>query len=157
VIVRHAKAARVDAMPDRERPLTPRGHADAGAAGAWLARSGYRPDLVLCSPARRTRETWHDVALAFPSAITIRYDDELYASGAGDLLDLVSRLGDDVGTAVLVGHNPAVSALSELLDPVDADEEGLRTCGIAVHTVDGAWTAYRPQGARLTATYTARA
>ena len=65
VLLRHAKAeaAGSDAPDDAERPLTARGHADAAAAGAWLARHGLLPDVVICSPARRTRQTWHGVAL----------------------------------------------------------------------------------------------
>ena len=58
VILRHAKAERPAELADADRPLTQRGHADAAAAGAWLAARGYRPDLVLCSPAKRTRQTW---------------------------------------------------------------------------------------------------
>jgi phosphohistidine phosphatase len=67
VILRHAKATpyRGDDS-DVDRPLTARGRADATAAGHWLAAHDLRPDLVLCSPARRTRETWAAVGAAPP-------------------------------------------------------------------------------------------
>ena len=68
VILRHAKAANPEGVADPDRPLTSRGHADAAAAGAWLAHRDLQPDLVLCSSARRTRETWHGVALALSTA-----------------------------------------------------------------------------------------
>ena len=68
IIVRHAKAESFSSTPDLSRPLTPRGHADANAAGAWLAMHGYRPDLVICSPARRTRQTWHGIAIGLAAA-----------------------------------------------------------------------------------------
>jgi phosphohistidine phosphatase len=68
IIVRHAKAESFSSTPDLSRPLTPRGHADANAAGAWLAAHGYRPDLVICSPARRTRQTWHGIAVGLVTA-----------------------------------------------------------------------------------------
>ncbi|OZV80042.1 hypothetical protein CA850_15085 [Micromonospora echinospora] len=58
VLLRHGKAERPEGIADWERALTERGHADAVAAGAWLARHGFRPDVVVCSPARRTRQTW---------------------------------------------------------------------------------------------------
>jgi phosphohistidine phosphatase len=64
VLLRHAKAEPQSGTADADRPLTSRGHADAGAAGAWLAGHGYRPELVICSPAKRTRQTWHAVALS---------------------------------------------------------------------------------------------
>src|SRR5262249_13960879 len=64
VILRHAKAEAPNRAADLERSLTERGHADAGAAGAWLVARGYLPNLVICSPARRTRQTWHGVAVA---------------------------------------------------------------------------------------------
>jgi phosphohistidine phosphatase len=156
VILRHAKATRNGAVPDPDRPLTPRGRADAGVAGAWLAQRGYRPDLVLCSPARRTRETWRVAALALPTGITVRYDEALYAGGSDELLDLVASLDEAISAVLLIGHNPAVSALSAVLDPVHADADGLRTCGIAVHSAE-TWAEYRTGGAPLTDAHTARA
>ena len=46
MLLRHAKADNPPAVADIDRPLTARGHADAAAAGAWLAHRGYVPDLV---------------------------------------------------------------------------------------------------------------
>jgi phosphohistidine phosphatase len=141
VILRHAKAAHSEGLADLDRPLTPRGHADAAAAGAWLAHSGYVPDLVLCSPARRTKETWHGVALALSAAPAVRYDKTIYNDTPRALLELVTTLDDDAATVLLVGHNPTLSQLSSLLDPAGADPDGLRTAGMAVHAFDGLWEA----------------
>jgi len=160
VLLRHAKAAHPDRTADVQRPLTPRGHADAAVAGALLASQHLVPDLVLCSPARRTRETWHGVALALgPEAtgITVAYDPEVYESaGPQQLLDLITATVPEIGTLLVIGHNPTMSALSALLDP-GAPGEGLRTCGIAVHRVPGSWSDLAPGGAPLTATHTPRA
>jgi phosphohistidine phosphatase len=157
VILRHAKAANPEGVIDPDRPLTSRGHADAAAAGAWLAHRGYLPDLVLCSPTRRTKETWHGVALALPSAPTVRYVEDLYSASATTLLGLVTTIDDETSTALLVGHNPGLSQLSILLDPDRADPDGLRTAGVAVHQFDGAWVECGPRAATLAAAYTARA
>jgi phosphohistidine phosphatase len=157
VLLRHAKAAHPEGVADVDRPLTPRGHADAAAVGAWLSHRGYGPDLVLCSPSRRTRETWHGVALALASAPDVRYPEDAYAATALVLLDLVTDADDKFRTLLLIGHDPAASELSALLDPTGADEDGLRTCGLAVHTFDGSWAAYGPGLAPITATHTARA
>lgn len=163
VLLRHAKAAQARALPDEDRPLTDRGHADSAAAGAWLARRGYLPGLVLCSPARRTRQTWHGVAVAMADAAgdvaapEVHLARDIYAGSPEDLLALVQGAGDEVRTILLVGHNPTVSYLSALLDPGAAnDSDGLRTAGIAVHGVAGAWSACVPGGAPLTASHTAR-
>jgi phosphohistidine phosphatase len=147
-------------MADIDRPLTARGHADAAAAGAWLASRGYAPDLVLCSPSKRTRQTWHGVAVALAGsrAPQVRYETGLYDDGISEALELLRSVPDGVGTVLLIGHNPTMSMLSAILDrAADRDSDGLRTSGIAVHELDGDWSAYAPGAASLVATETARA
>ncbi len=160
VLLRHAKAANPDGVADHDRPLTARGHADASAAGAWLVARGLRPARVLCSPARRTRETWHSVRVALGdggAAPDVTLDPRLYSSGAPAMLDLIRSTGPTVPVLMVVGHNPTVSMVSVLLDPDTEVEEGLRTAGIAVHRLDGDWTGFGPGAAPLTTTHTARA
>lgn len=157
VILRHAKADRPEGVDDAERPLSTRGNADATAAGAWIVQSGLIPDLVLCSPARRCRQTWHGVALGLTAAPEVRYDPAIYAASVRTLLATVRAATPEAGTVLLVGHNPGLSELSVMLDPERADSEGLRTAGIAVHTVDGAWTDVAAGSTPLTTSYTARA
>jgi phosphohistidine phosphatase len=156
VLLRHAKADNPPAVSDIDRPLTARGHADAAAAGAWPSHRCYLPDLVVCSPSRRTRETWHDVALAMSTAPDVRFDDEVYAASADELLDLVCGMDDSSATVLVVGHNPGLSQLSMLLDDT-GDAEGLRTAGAAVHRFDGHWVECVQGSANLVAAHTARA
>ncbi|HWG99839.1 MAG TPA: histidine phosphatase family protein [Pilimelia sp.] len=162
VILRHAKADRPEGVRDADRPLTERGHADAAAAGVWLRREHYRPDLVICSPARRTRQTWHGVAgaLADPDGrceIPVHYERDAYEGGTADLLRLLRGAPATAHTVLVVGHNPTVSLLSGLLDPdAPADSDGLRTSGLAVHRVPAAWAELDVAGAPLRATHTAR-
>ncbi|MEO0763161.1 MAG: histidine phosphatase family protein, partial [Pseudomonadota bacterium] len=67
ILLRHAKSSWSDPeLEDHERPLNKRGKAAAPLMGDWLERSGYRPDLVLCSPAKRTRQTLRRIAAAMP-------------------------------------------------------------------------------------------
>jgi phosphohistidine phosphatase len=155
VILRHAKTANPDGVADINRPLTRRGRADAVAAGEWLAAREYTPDLVLCSPSRRTRETWHGVAGALTRAPEVSYVEDIYAADVDDVLAVVNGADPAAGTLLLIGHNPSLSQLSALLDPVASADEGLATAGIAVHTVDGDWAdlAHAP----LAAAHTARA
>jgi phosphohistidine phosphatase len=157
VILRHAKAASPEGVADIDRPLTDRGHADAGAAGAWIVHSGVVPDLVLCSPAIRTRQTWHGVALGLPTAPEVRYERPIYAASARTLLATVQAADPRAMTVLLIGHNPGLSELSATLDPDAADEDGLRTAGLAVHSVDGTWRDCAPSKAPRTVAHTARA
>jgi phosphohistidine phosphatase len=155
VILRHAKAEQGETTPDIDRSLTKRGHADAAAAGVWLAGRGIAPDLVLCSPSRRTRETWHEVSLALTAAPAVRYEETIYAASTQDLLDLVTGV-TDADKVLLIGHNPGLSHLSALLDPAHAEPDGLRTSGAAVHSVAGEWVECGHGTAPLIALHTAR-
>src|SRR5436190_15570621 len=127
VILRHAKAERPAGTADEDRPLTQRGHADSAAAGAWLDARGYRPDLVLCSPSKRTRQTWRGVAVALAGGPDpeVRYEAGLYYGSAADALEVVRGIPAEVGTVLLIGHNPGVSMLSALLDHAGRDGDGL--------------------------------
>ncbi len=157
VLLRHAKADRPVGLPDTDRPLTDRGHADAAAAGAWLVNQGYVPDLVLCSPARRTRQTWHSVAVALAGAGSpvVRYERPLYEGSPDDLLKVLQSAEPEYRTVLLIGHNPTISQLSEQLDAHGGDSDGLRTCGIAVHQTATDWPG--TDTATLLTTHTARA
>ena len=75
MLLRHAKAELGGpGMTDFERPLAGRGRKAAARMGRYLAENGLAPDLVLCSPARRTRETWEIASAALPPAET-RFQD----------------------------------------------------------------------------------
>ena len=115
VIMRHAKAASPERTADVDRPLTSRGHADAAAAGPWLRHRGFVPDVVLCSPAKRARQTWEAIGV---TGADVRYDRSLYLATALELLDVLTEVEDEARTVLVVGHNPALSQLSSLLDPV---------------------------------------
>ena len=91
------------------------------------------------------------------TAPKVRYEDEAYSASASALLDLITSVGDKSTTVLLIGHNPALSQLSTLLDPERSDPEGLRTAGAAVHTWDGSWVECGPRAAPLTTVHTARA
>ncbi|MFI6227202.1 SixA phosphatase family protein [Micromonospora echinospora] len=175
VLLRHGKAERPEGIADRERALTERGHADAAAAGAWLARHGFLPDVVVCSPARRTRQTWQaaesgmapngpaESGMSGPGPAgngpkpRVRYEPAVYAAETADLLDLLRATDPDAGTVLLVAHNPGISLVSIVLDRVGADREGLRTSGVVVHRVTGDWADLGTAPAPVTARHTARA
>jgi phosphohistidine phosphatase len=158
VLLRHAKAEDPDAYPeDIDRPLTPRGLADAAAAGQWLRDGGFVPDLVVCSAAVRTRETWKAASARLGGAIPIVYEQSLYLAGFAEALELVRQTEPTVASLLVIGHNPTVSVLSAMLDPDGGGSaEGLPTAGMAVHRFDHVWRELDAQTAPLVASHTAR-
>lgn len=158
VLLRHAKAENpVVGTPDEDRPLSARGRADAAAAGRWLA-AHHPPELVLCSPAKRTRQTWHTVATELGQVSPhVSYERRLYTGGLEDMLELVREVDPAAGSVLVIGHNPTLSQLAFDLDPDGSlDSDGLRTAGLAVHEVAAEWAQCAPGQARLSATHTAR-
>jgi phosphohistidine phosphatase len=157
VLVRHAKAE-ASAPTDFERRLTERGHADAAEAGTWLAEQGVEPDYALVSAAARTTETWEDIALAAGWELDLAvYDDGLFAAGTDTALDLVRETEDGIATLLVIGHNPTIGNLAQLLDDGAGDEDagnamalGFATAGVAVFSYDGDWADLEEGAAMLT-------
>ncbi|WP_328530238.1 histidine phosphatase family protein [Nocardioides sp. NBC_00368] len=164
VIMRHAKAES-SAPTDYERQLTERGHADAVVAGEWLAEQGVDPDYVLVSAADRTTQTWEDVAVGASWDLTLaEYDQGLYAAGTSTALDLIREVDDGHSTVVVIGHNPTMFSLVQLLDDGEGDDEagnelalGFPTAAVAVLTYDGDWSELDEAEASVTAFHVARA
>lgn len=146
VVLRHAKAAAEPGLPDQKRPLTGRGRRDAAAAGAWLRETGVIPDLVLCSPALRTRQTWQHVSagLAVPGEASC--DGRLYEAGAAGLLAVVRETPADVGVLLLIGHNPASH---QLVSDLAGECASFPTAATAVIELPGSWVDAAPGAGTL--------
>lgn len=145
-LLRHAKSAWDRPLPDHERPLAARGIRDATAAGRLLAEEGWRPDLVLCSTAERTRLTWQRAADAGATAGEIRYAEEIYEADTEDLLDLVQQISEEIGSLMLIGHGPGLPDLADVLgarpEPQQAwarMDRKYPTSGLAVLRLPGRW------------------
>ncbi|MPZ83019.1 MAG: histidine phosphatase family protein [Actinophytocola sp.] len=136
VVIRHAKSDWGQGLPDDERPLNPRGRRDAPAIGKWLVDNTAGIDLVLCSTAARARQTWRLAEAALEPAPAVRHDERVYAAGPQDLMSVLDELADDIAAAALVGHNPG---LSELVDVLTGRAVELKTSAIAVVRWDGTW------------------
>ena len=116
VLFRHGKAETAEpGRKDRDRRLTERGRRAASLVGDYLAHHDIAPDLALCSPALRARETWRLAAERLSAPPRIMEDDRLYGAEARDLLDVLRQTADDVGTLLVVGHNPGLEELADLL------------------------------------------
>jgi phosphohistidine phosphatase len=141
IVLRHAKAVHVAGMADRERPLTGRGERDAHRAGAALGDMGLAPDLVLCSPSVRTRQTAELALAEFAPAAPVHHERDIYLGHPDDLLELVRRTDADVRTLLLVGHNPGAHELVlDLTGAVEQDDPGFPPGAFAVIETATGWT-----------------
>ncbi|MEU7580816.1 histidine phosphatase family protein [Streptomyces sp. NPDC041068] len=155
VLFRHAKADWPQ-VSDHERPLAERGRRDAPVAGRKLADSGIPFDLALCSTAARTRETWKLAVQELPQRPKTVYEERLYEASPGELIAVLNETPDDVRNLVLIGHNPGVQGLTDVLageDEGDArvrlNRRGFPTATFAVLTYSGSWKALEPGVATL--------
>lgn len=159
ILLRHAKSAWPDDVPDHDRPLAPRGRRDAPAAGRWLHKSGYAPDRVLCSTARRARETWQCAEEGLGVHPATVFEDRVYGASIADVLDLARQTSPDVSTLLIVGHDPAMRGLTldlvgEHPDAAEAEALGrvrikYPTAAIAVLSFSGDWAELSPGQAHL--------
>jgi phosphohistidine phosphatase len=166
VLLRHAKSAWPD-MADHDRPLAPRGIRAAPVMGRWLRDAGLVPDQVLCSTARRARETWQFVQEGLAATPPVTFDGRIYDAGAANLLAVIREAPAAAGTLLLIGHNPGIGDLAVLLAaPTGAgpggagDRERMRakfqTAAVAVLRFAGTWHELARGQARLTAFVTPR-
>ncbi|GAA3836386.1 histidine phosphatase family protein [Streptomyces coacervatus] len=157
VVLRHAKSAWPAGVPDRKRPLAPRGRRDAPAAGRALAEADCLPDLALCSTAVRARQTWDLASAQWGTPPPVHHDPRLYAAEVSDLLTAVHEVSAEVETLLLVGHNPGLEELvlelagDSLDDNLDEVRAKFPTAAIAVLAWHGTtWDALAPGTALLT-------
>ncbi|MEV0222228.1 histidine phosphatase family protein [Streptomyces sp. NPDC050704] len=157
VVLRHAKSAWPDGVPDHQRPLAPRGRRDAPAAGRALAEADCLPDLALCSTAVRARQTWELAAGQWGTPPPVHLDPRVYAADVPELLTVVREVPAEVKTLLLIGHNPGLEELVLTLagDGVDDTLDDVRTkfptSAIAVLAWYGrGWESLGPGAALLT-------
>ena len=112
-LLRHAKSSwKNTTLPDRDRPLATRGETDAPLMGQAMAERGIDPDLVLCSSARRTRDTLALVLPEFKIEPKVVYEDALYHATPAEMLDMLRQVAPGASRVMLVGHNPEIQSLA---------------------------------------------
>ncbi|RNL83279.1 SixA phosphatase family protein [Halostreptopolyspora alba] len=142
IIVRHAKAEDENGS-DRERTLTDKGRGQADDVGATLAAEGVVPDHVICSAAVRTRQTLELALAHFPERPTIDFEEAAYGADPDTILDLVHMVDPEVGTLVVVGHNPTMAQLAALFTG-SGSLTSFPTGGIAIIDLEVEWLYAEP-------------
>src|SRR5215510_12834511 len=115
-LLRHAKSSWDDeSKQDFERPLTSRGRKACAVVGELIEEKGIDFDLVLVSTALRTRQTIELVKERAKFRGEVRYDERIYEATVAQLLEVISQVDNDRKTVLLVGHNPGMEGLLNLL------------------------------------------
>lgn len=159
-MIRHAKSSWNDpSLADHDRPLSKRGHNALTALRDHIEGLELSADLVMCSSSRRTRETLEGIRPALARKARVESDSTLYGADVEMLVAKLRGLDDQITTVFLIGHNPGLSDLVELLaDPTTAAAaiDSFPTAAVAVLSVAGPWSGLRPSCAALESFWTPR-
>jgi phosphohistidine phosphatase len=155
-LLRHAKSSwDQPALADRDRPLAPRGRRAAKVMAEHLRREGIAPELVLCSPSRRTRQTLKRIAPSLGKHVEVRIEPKMCAASAATLLKALRELPEGVESLLPIGHNPGIQDLALSLARPGSESVRVRdkfpTAALATLELDASWRELAPGSAELIA------
>jgi phosphohistidine phosphatase len=134
--------------------LAPRGLRAARTMAEHVQRKGVAPAVVLCSPAKRARQTLELIAPSF-GAPEVHIEDRIYAASADDLLDRLRLLAAAVPSVMLIGHNPSLQDLACSLVKRSRSRDMLRerfpTAALVTLATSAPWKLLGPGAAELLA------
>lgn len=157
-LLRHAKSSWDEpGLDDFDRPLNNRGRRSAAALAKYLKRAKAHPQFVLCSAARRTRETY-GILEEVLEGIPVSFEADLYEATKHGLLERLRRLDDHLGSVLLIGHNPGLERLAAALSSGHGEAKAVArlaekypTGTLAVLDADiNSWGALQDGACRLT-------
>jgi phosphohistidine phosphatase len=129
LILRHAKSSwKHPELTDHDRPLNKRGKRDAPCMGEILRSEHLIPEAIISSTAARAHATAEAVAKASGYKGEVTLNRSLYAAGPEAYLDVLHDLSDDYVRVLIVGHNPG---LEELVEMLTGETHPLPTCSFA--------------------------
>lgn len=115
-LLRHAKSTWDDpGLDDFARPLSPRGRKACCRIARHMDERGIRPDLVLCSPATRTRQTLERLQKRLGEDMKVRFEPQLYLADPDTLLALVRTSPVACREILVIGHNPGLEEFAKML------------------------------------------
>lgn len=137
LLLRHAKSSRDDPdLDDHRRPLAKRGRQAAEIIASYLAAEDLKPDLVLCSTAKRTRQTLDRILHVWPD-LTVHYEDDLYLASVADTIRLLKE-AESAGRVLVVGHNPTMEDMVRHLMDRSSHHHGKAMVNLALKYPTGA-------------------
>ncbi|WP_162872771.1 SixA phosphatase family protein [Austwickia chelonae] len=150
VLVRHAEAVSFSPGGDAQRALTESGREVAREVGARLAGEGVRPDLLICSPAVRTVQTYEELRSGGLQVQELWGEPSLYDAAVEDVVDSIREVPEDIRTLVVLGHAPGVPGVIAVVadhreqdeEPVHRRVEGWPPAGVGVVVHAGPWSTF---------------
>lgn len=135
-LVRHAKSDWPRAgLTDFDRPLNSRGLRDAPEMGRRMKQRGVSPEVIVCSPAKRTIQTLELLDFGVEHIV---FEERIYSASIGAMLDIIHSLDDGCRSAMLVGHNPTMTQLVGWLSGANIGD--MPTCAVAtIELGSGQW------------------
>ncbi|MFY9607046.1 MAG: histidine phosphatase family protein [Blastocatellia bacterium] len=129
LLLRHAKSSwDQPSLRDFDRPLAARGKRDAPRMGKALRKRIPHPELIISSPAARTRATIKAIAASARFEAEIQFEESVYGASSAELIKLIRRLPREKASAMIVGHNPG---LEDLVARLIGNPERMPTAALA--------------------------
>jgi len=137
MLLRHAKSDWSDeGLLDVDRPLNPRGRKAAPDMALWMQKHHWIPDRVLCSTAKRTRETWDRIQDSWHAKPAIHFIDRLYLASPQTILEEAMAHATGAQSLLVIGHNPGIEMLATQLSDEPCE---MRTCTLVVLESQPTW------------------
>ncbi|MFZ1279419.1 MAG: histidine phosphatase family protein [Ignavibacteriaceae bacterium] len=136
ILLRHAKSSwDFPDLSDQDRPLNNRGKKDAPLIAEVLKKKNIKMDLIISSTSKRTMET----AKVFANTLNLKIieDRNLYLASEPEIIRIVKKIDDCYDSVILVGHNPGMTNLINLVSNTGIDN--LPTTGIIGIPVKNTW------------------
>lgn len=149
ILLRHAKSSwKFPELTDFDRPLNERGMRDAPIMGKLLSQQNFHFDVFISSTANRALSTSNLFALelGFPLE-KIVLSEEIYEASPNKLLQIIKGLDENIGTAILVGHDSGITDLAHWIS--DAKIRNIPTCGVLGLEFDSKWTEIRKKSGKM--------
>ena len=146
LLMRHAKS---DWPPgprhDFDRPLTAHGKNDASRIGRWIQEHDWLPDQIICSPAKRAKQTVdHLCQQTGIDSRRVEYDKRIYDADQNHLFKILSETNSATARLLMVGHNPSFSDLLNFLcsdSTRSTVDRSMSSAALAVITLKAPWSA----------------
>ncbi|WP_420405062.1 SixA phosphatase family protein [Nisaea sp.] len=157
ILLRHAKSSwDQPSLDDFDRPLNQRGERAALLIGHFLRQESVAPDIVLCSAARRTRQTWEIIRPFLQPDTECLKSEAIYEADLDRLLEVLSDLDNALGSVLMIGHNPGLERLASALchgrrgDELERLQQKFPTGGLAFIEVNiNLWSELAPATGEL--------